>query len=86
MLIMRRRAGECILIGPDIEVQIVATGRTRVKVGIRAPKDVPVIAKEVNLVREENRAAASPELSSAIRNLLDKNPAKQCPASGDMDK
>ena len=86
MLIMRRRAGECILIGPDIEVQIVATGRTRVKVGIRAPKDVPVIAKEVSLVREENRAAASPELSAALRHLLEKNPAKQRTASGDMNQ
>lgn len=56
---MSRRAGETILIGPDIEVVIAHIGRARVKVGIRAPRETQVIAKEVELVREENRAAAN---------------------------
>jgi carbon storage regulator len=55
---MSRRAGETILIGDRIEILIAHIGRSRVKVGIRAPRDTPVIARELKLVREENRAAA----------------------------
>ena len=58
MLIMSRREGETILIGEDIEVLIAHIGRSRVRVGIRAPRSTLVIAREVRLVREENLAAA----------------------------
>ena len=58
MLMMSRREGETILIGEGIEIVIAHIGRSRVKVGIRAPRDTPVIARELKLVREENRAAA----------------------------
>ncbi len=58
MLIMKRRAGEAILIGADIEIHIAQIGRSRVKIGIKAPREIPVIAEEVRRVEEENRAAA----------------------------
>ena len=58
MLMMSRRAGETILIGDRIEIEIAHIGRSRVRVGIRAPRDMPVIARELKLVREENRVAA----------------------------
>jgi carbon storage regulator len=58
MLVMSRRPGESILIGDEIEIVIVHVGRTRVRVGIRAPRAMPVVAREVRLVREENLAAA----------------------------
>jgi carbon storage regulator len=58
MLVMSRRQGEVILIGEDIEIVIAHIGRSRVKVGIRAPREMPVIAREVKLVGEENRTAA----------------------------
>lgn len=59
MLVMSRRAGETILIGEDIEIVIAHIGRSRVKVGIRAPRETLVVAREVKLVGEENRAAAA---------------------------
>jgi carbon storage regulator len=58
MLVIRRRAGESVLIGDDIEVQVTEIGPTRVKLCIRAPKEVLVLRKEVKLTREENLAAA----------------------------
>jgi len=58
MLMMSRREGETILIGDGIEIVIAHIGRSRVKVGIRAPREMPVIAREIKLVREENKAAA----------------------------
>jgi len=59
MLMMSRREGEVILIGDEIEIVIAHIGRSRVKVGIRAPKSTPVLAREMKLVRDENVAAAA---------------------------
>jgi carbon storage regulator len=58
MLIMRRRQGEAILIGADVELRILEIDRSRVKFGITAPPEVRVQAREIELVRDENRAAA----------------------------
>ena len=58
MLMMSRREGEVILIGDDIEIVVAHIGRSRVKVGIRAPREMPVVARELKLVGEENRTAA----------------------------
>ena len=74
MLVMSRRLGETILIGDEIEIVIAHIGRSRVRVGIRAPREIAVVAREVKLVREENltAAAAGPcagELSTFISKL-----------------
>jgi carbon storage regulator len=69
MLMMSRREGETILIGDDIEVVIAHIGRSRVKVGIRAPRELTVMAREVKLVREEN-LAASARSDTALSHLL----------------
>ena len=80
MLMMARREGETILIGEDIEVVIAHIGRSRVKVGIRAPREMPVIAREVKLVREENMAAAA-RSDAALSNLIARlRPGIQVPA------
>ena len=59
MLVMSRRSGESILIGDEIEIVIAHIGRSRVKVGIRAPRSMTVMARETKLVRDENLAAAA---------------------------
>jgi carbon storage regulator len=57
MLILRRRAGEAILIGSDIEIEIVEVSHSRVKLGIRAPKSVSVTRRETVPLALENRRA-----------------------------
>ncbi len=59
MLIIRRRPGESIVIGEDIEVQVTEIGPKRVKLCITAPKEVAVMRKEVRLTRDTNLAAAA---------------------------
>ena len=71
MLVMRRREGESILIGDVIEIQILHAGPSRIKIGITAPKCVPVTAKEVKLVRQQNVAAAQTRSAAALRAMLD---------------
>jgi len=66
---MSRRQGETILIGDQIEIVIAHIGRSRVKVGIRAPREMPVVARELQLVSEENRTAATAS-TAALGDLL----------------
>lgn len=60
MMVMRRREGEKILIGDDIVIHIAHIGRNKVKIAIDAPREIPIVAEEVKMVREENLAAALP--------------------------
>jgi carbon storage regulator len=59
MLIITRRPGEKVMVGDDIVVCILEVVGNSVRVGIEAPRSVPVYREEIwNAVREENRAAA----------------------------
>jgi carbon storage regulator len=59
MLVIRRRQGEAILVGEDIEIEVLEVGANKVKLGIRGPRSVSVLRKEVKLTMESNIAAAS---------------------------
>jgi carbon storage regulator len=74
---MSRRQGETILIGDEIEIVIAHIGRTRVKVGIRAPRQMPVIAREVKLVCEENLTAAEVSPAGLTELLARLHPTSQ---------
>lgn len=58
MLVVRRRAGEAILIGDGIEIAVMEISPTRVKLGVSAPRAVAVARKEMMGVAEDNRRAA----------------------------
>ncbi|MEI9812793.1 MAG: carbon storage regulator [Acidobacteriota bacterium] len=58
MLVIRRRVGEILLIGDDVEVEILESSGSQVKLGIRAPRAINVLRKEILTVRDQNRAAA----------------------------
>jgi carbon storage regulator len=70
MLMMSRRVGEVILIGDDVEIVIARIGRSRVTVGIRAPRQTPVAAREIKLVEEENRTAAGNYSAADLSRLI----------------
>lgn len=54
MLVLNRKAGEKIRIGKDIVVVLIQAGKN-VKIGIDAPKDVPVIREEIIHDSDEQR-------------------------------
>ena len=59
MLIITRRAGERIMVGDDIVVEVMEMVGNSVRIGISAPRSVPVYREEIYAaVRDENRAAA----------------------------
>ena len=58
MLVIRRRAGESLLIADNIEIEILETGPGQVKLGITAPREVRILRKEILLVSAENETAS----------------------------
>lgn len=58
MLIVSRKKSESILIGDDIEVVVTEIGADRVKIGIRAPKGVPILRRELAEAGDLNREAS----------------------------
>ena len=58
MLVLRRRAGESVLIGDEIEVELLAITQQGAKIGIRAPKETVVLRKELKITQEQNTRAA----------------------------
>jgi carbon storage regulator len=46
-LVLSRRIGESILIGENIRVVITAIAGNQVRIGIDAPKDVPILREEL---------------------------------------
>lgn len=47
MLILTRRAGESLKIGDNITVTVLASKGNQIRIGIEAPKDVPVHREEI---------------------------------------
>ena len=59
MLVLKRKTGEAIQIGDDIELTILAIEGDQVKLGIHAPRQIDIHRKEVYLsIQEENTEAS----------------------------
>jgi carbon storage regulator len=59
MLVLTRKSNQSIMIGDEIEVSVLAVVGEKVRIGIQAPRDIPVFRKEVYLeIRDENVAGA----------------------------
>lgn len=66
MLVLARRLNESIMIGDEVEIVVVALQGDQVKIGIRAPRSVPVYRKEIyEEIQRENVAAAQAAASGA---------------------
>ena len=71
MLALSRKKGEAIVINNNIEISILEVKGDQVKVGISAPKEVPIYRKEVYVqIQEANQAATSVEGMEELKNLF----------------
>ena len=56
MLALSRKQDESIMIGSDIEITVLEVKGEQIKIGISAPKSVPVYRKEIySQIQEANR-------------------------------
>ncbi|BFU90991.1 MAG: Translational regulator CsrA 2 [Nitrospira sp.] len=73
MLVLSRRCGESVTIGPDIRVVVLGVKSGQVRLGIEAPPAIAVHREEVYVrIQEENRLAAKTHVVpiDALRRLI----------------
>ena len=71
MLALTRKKGEALVINNNIEITVLEIRGDQIKIGISAPKDVPVYRKEVySQIQQENQAALSIDGLDALKNIM----------------
>ncbi len=71
MLALTRKKNEAIVINNNIEITVLEVKGEQVKIGISAPKEVPVYRKEVYLqIQESNKEAMTGASLDSLANLL----------------
>ncbi len=71
MLALTRKKGESIVINNNIEISVLEIRGDQIKIGISAPKDVPIYRKEVYLqIQEETKESMNVDGLEALQNLF----------------
>lgn len=71
MLALSRKKNEALIINNNVEITVLEVKGDQVKLGITAPREVPVYRKEVYLqIQEANRSAMNVEGLDALKNFL----------------
>ena len=79
MLVLTRKTNQSIMIGDEIEVSVLAVSRDKIRLGITAPRDVPVFRKEVYLsILRENADGGAQDggATGRVHRALDKLSSK----------
>ena len=72
MLVLTRKSNQSIMIGDEIEVSVLSIMGEKVRIGIQAPRNIPVFRKEVYLeIQQEKAAGSRAEVETALENLTE---------------
>jgi len=77
MLVLTRKGNQSIMIGDDIEVSVLAIMGEKVRIGIEAPRTVPVFRKEVYLEIQEGRSSDGGDEGADVQGELDRLKASE---------
>jgi carbon storage regulator len=73
VLVLTRKSRQSIMIGDDIEVSVLSVIGDKVRLGIQAPREIPVFRHEVYLEIQQQklaaRSAAATEVTEALERL-----------------
>nr|WP_297705596.1 carbon storage regulator CsrA [uncultured Butyrivibrio sp.] len=71
MLALSRKKNEAIVINNNIEITVLDIRGDQIKLGISAPKEIPIYRKEVYIqIQNENKQATDVEGIEALKKLL----------------
>ena len=71
MLALARKINQSIMIGSAIEITLLEIKGDQVKIGINAPKSVPIYRKEIYMqIQDENKKASEGEIDVEVLNKL----------------
>lgn len=71
MLALSRKKNEALVINNNIEITILEIKGEQVKIGISAPKEVPIYRKEVYVqIQEANKEAMNADSLESLKNLF----------------
>jgi carbon storage regulator len=71
VLVLTRKTNQSIMIGDAVEVSVLAVSRDKIRLGITAPRDVPVYRKEVYLSIQEEQVGAEADASKRVDEALE---------------
>ncbi len=71
MLTLSRKKNESVVINNNIEITVLDIKGDQIKIGIAAPKEIPIYRKEIYLqIQESNKNSMNIEGMDALKNLL----------------
>jgi len=71
MLTLSRKKNESVVINNNIEITVLDIKGDQIKIGIAAPKEIPIYRKEIYLqIQESNKNSMNIEGVDALKNLL----------------
>ena len=71
MLVLAVKTGESVMIGENIRVQLVEVCNGRARIGIEAPREIPVHREEIfRLIQAANKAAGSDRAARRVLGWL----------------
>ncbi len=71
MLALSRKKGEALVINNNVEITVLEIRGEQVKLGITAPKEVPVYRKELYVqIQDSNKEAMSTDALEGLKNLF----------------
>jgi carbon storage regulator len=80
MLVLTRKSNQSIMIGDEIEVSVLAIMGEKVRIGIEAPRSIPVFRKEVYLEIQQDDSTPE-EDKAAVDEALEKLKGDPPPSS-----
>jgi carbon storage regulator len=71
VLVLTRKSNQSIMIGDNIEISVLAVMGEKVRIGIEAPRSVPVFRREVYVEIQEDQGDDSEEIDLSLERLRD---------------
>jgi carbon storage regulator len=72
MLVLTRKKGEKITLGDEVEIEVISIENGKVRLGIKAPRDLKIFRTEVlEQVKEENKEALTVNID-VLNNFIKK--------------